>query len=32
MHVRTMDNRISGHLESVQWDQGFTVQFPAKER
>jgi acetolactate decarboxylase len=32
MHLRTMDNRISGHLESVQWDQGFMVELPAKER
>lgn len=32
MHLRTMDNRISGHLESVQWDLGFTVELPAKER
>lgn len=30
MHLRTMDNRISGHLESVQWDQGFMVELPAK--
>ena len=29
MHLRTMDNRISGHLESVQWDLGFTVELPA---
>jgi hypothetical protein len=32
MHLRTMDNRISGHLESVQWDLGFTVELPARER
>src|SRR5262245_18985745 len=32
MHLRTMDNRISGHLESVQLDQGFMVELPAKER
>jgi acetolactate decarboxylase len=32
MHLRTMDNRISGHLESVQWDQGFMVELSAKER
>ena len=32
MHLRTMDNRISGHLESVQWEQGFMVELPAKER
>ena len=32
MHLRTMDNRISGHLESVQWDLGFKVELPAKER
>jgi acetolactate decarboxylase len=32
MHLRTMDNRISGHLESVQWDQGFMAELPAKER
>ena len=32
MHLRTLDNRISGHLESVQWDLGFTVELPAKER
>jgi acetolactate decarboxylase len=32
MHLRTMDNRISGHLESVQRDQGFMVELPAKER
>ena len=32
MHLRTIDNRISGHLESVQWDQGFMVELPAKER
>jgi acetolactate decarboxylase len=31
MHLRTMDNRISGHLEFVQWDQGFMVELPAKE-
>jgi len=30
MHLRTMDNRISGHLESVQWEQGFIVELPAR--
>ena len=32
MHLRTMDNRISGHLESIQLDQGFIVELPAKEK
>ena len=32
MHVRTLDNRISGHLEAVQWDHGFIAELPAKER
>ena len=32
MHLRTLDNRISGHLESIRWDRGFTVEFPANER
>ena len=30
MHLRTLDNRISGHLESVQWEQGFMVELPAR--
>ena len=32
MHLRTMDNRISGHLEAIQWDHGFVAELPAKER
>ena len=32
MHFRTMDNRISGHLESVQLGPGIMVELPAKER
>jgi acetolactate decarboxylase len=32
MHLRTLDNRISGHLESFRWDHGFTVYLPANER
>jgi acetolactate decarboxylase len=32
MHMRTMDNRISGHLETIQWLQGFSMQLPANDR
>jgi acetolactate decarboxylase len=32
MHLRTMDNRLTGHLESVHWDYGVMVHLPGNER
>ena len=28
MHVRTMDNRLSGHLEEFSWEQGVVLYLP----
>jgi len=32
MHVRTLDNRLSGHLETFSFNQGITLYPPANER
>lgn len=32
MHVRTLDNRISGHLETFHSHQGMVIYLPADER
>ncbi len=32
MHVRTLDNRISGHLEAFDSPQGMTLYLPTQER
>ena len=32
MHVRTLDNRLSGHLETFSFNQGITLYLPANER
>ena len=32
MHVRTLDNRLSGHLETFRSDQGMMLYLPANER
>ena len=32
MHLRTRDNRRSGHLETFSFDQGMTLYLPANER
>ncbi len=31
MHVRTMDNRLAGHLEAFNSPQGMTLYLPVNE-
>jgi acetolactate decarboxylase len=32
IHFRTLDNRLSGHLETFSFDQGMTLYLPSNER